>query len=430
MINMALIANFEKAKKFINFFYKEKTKVEKLIGEKLKIRYILDPKYKLQEKNFFTDFINSEKDEQLIKANFDQILADSELDLILELEYEKSSLDYFLKILKNSKVLISSNKKIISENYELLKEYEKRYDTKIYFSAAFSPLPLAELVENFYLLDEIKELNAIFSSTTNYILSELEKDTVSMKETIEKAKKNKLIKKDTDLDLAGFDSVYQAVLSANLIYNTALNIEEIEYRGIKGITSYDLIYAEELGYKIKLLTTIKKNKKSLNIAVRPVLLSTASFLAAVDQNSNAIEIHSKYKGKDTFKAENSVLVLFKLLLGDLIKFIKTKNENQNYKKFVDKNIQVNNLYSSQKNEFYIRLQTEKNEIVINKIKNLFSEKNIAEVILHDNATETPLLPVIIISKKIKETELEKIMKEVENLEGVLTVNNIIPLQKN
>ena len=76
------------------------------------------------------------------------------------------------------------------------------------------------------------------------------------------------------------------------------------------------------------------------------------------------------------------------------------------------------------------MQLEKKEEVIEKIKNIFSEKNLADLILHDNLTETPLLPVIIISKEIKEDKLEGILREIENLEGVLTVNNIIPIQKN
>lgn len=48
--------------------------------------------------------------------------------------------------------------------------------------------------------------------------------------------------------------------------------------------------------------------------------------------------------------------------------------------------------------------------------------------MHDNLTETPLMPVVIITKNIQEKKLKKILEEVEKLEGVLTVNNIIPIQ--
>jgi len=54
--------------------------------------------------------------------------------------------------------------------------------------------------------------------------------------------------------------------------------------------------------------------------------------------------------------------------------------------------------------------------------------NQSDFILHDNLTETPLLPVIIITKRIKEKDLENLLEEVENLEGVLTVNNIIAVK--
>lgn len=432
MLKLALIADQKEAADFITFFNQKKEEIEKIIQKKLELKYILETKEKRKRavKNavFENDFDLEFNDEPL-RADFEEITADPELDLILELNSEASSLDYFLKSLKNSITLISSNKKIAAENYQILKEYEKQYKSRIYLGAAFSPLPLTELLENFYLLDQIKEIKAIFNSTTNYILSEMEKKTISMKETMEKAKKNSFIEKDPDIDLSGLDSLYQLVLTANLLYDTALPIEKIDYRGIKGITSYDLIYAAELGYRIKLLTRIKKNQDSLKLAVRPVLLPEESFLASVDQNSNGIEFYSDNKGKNIFKAENSSQAGFNLLLLDLIKFVRNDKKKQSNKKFRAEKIKVDNLYSSQENEFYIRLQIKKDKAVINKIKRIFSDKNLAELILHDNLTETPLLPVIIISRKIREFKLEKILKEVENLEGVLTVNNIIPLQK-
>lgn len=429
MLKLALIADQKEAKAFIPFFNQKKREVEKIIQKKLELKYILKTEPENKEAGEKIAFPEKLK-QQPLKADFEEIIADPELDLILELNSAASSLEYFLKSLKNSITLISSNKKIAAENYQVLKEYEKKYKGRIYLGAAFSPLALTGMLENFYFLDEIKELKAIFNSTTNYILSEMEKETISMKETMKKAEKNSFIEKNPDIDLSGLDSLYQLVLSANLIYNTVLPLEKIDYKGIKGITSYDLIYAAELGYKIKLLAEIKKNKGRLQLGIRPVLLPQESFLASVDQNSNGIVFYSENKGESVFRSENTLQAGFDLLLLDLIKFVRTDQKEKTYQNFGTKNIKVDNLYSSHKNEFYIRLQIKKDKAVIDKIKEIFSDKNLADLILQDKLTETPLLPVIIISKKIREFKLEKILKEVENLEGVLTVNNIIPLQKN
>lgn len=432
MLNLALITDYQKAINFIKFFNSKKLKLENKAAEKIKIKYIFDPNFdqkQLKDSDESSELM-AELRSKIISSKFDKILTDPDLDLVLELNNEASSLDLFLDCLKKSKSIISSNKKIIAENYSLLKDYELKYQAKIYFSAVFSPLPLAELMENFYLFDELKEIRAIFNSTTNYILSEMARNTISMKETIEKAKAESFVEKNPDIDLGGLDSLYETILSANLIYQTAFNSNQTEYKGIKGITSYDLIYAKELGYKIKLLAKIKKEKNSLKVGVRPVLLAEDCFLAAVNNNSNAIELYSEDQNKVVLEAKNSTEALFNLLLLDLFKYLKEKNNFKSFEIPKVSKLKLNNLYKLQKNIFYIRLQVEKNEIVINKIKDIFSEQNLAELILHDNLTETPLLPVIVITKEIKEADLEEILKEVENLEGVLTVNNIIPIQKN
>jgi homoserine dehydrogenase len=75
------------------------------------------------------------------------------------------------------------------------------------------------------------------------------------------------------------------------------------------------------------------------------------------------------------------------------------------------------------------LQIEKSEEIIEKIKAIFSEKDLADLFFKDNMTETPLLPVIIITKKIKEDKLDDILNRIEALNGVLTINNIIPIKE-
>ena len=423
MLKLAIIADLTHFKSFFSFFKENKNKIEKKITQEIKITYVCSKSVNKEYKSFL-------KNKSIeFKKDYNQILLNSEIDVIIDLKKNEESLNYILQALKNNKLVITTNQKVMAENYSKIKKLEKENNTKIYFSAAFSPLPVQTLIDNFYVLDELKELNAIFNATTNYILTQMEKNTVSMKETIEQAKKLSYTEENTELDLDGLDSLYKIILSANLLFDTALDLEKIQVKGIKGITSYDLIYAGELGFKIKLITTIKKIDDNLYIGVRPNLISENSYLASVNENSNAVEVVSEFNSKTTLKAENTELTDENLLSIDLIKAAKSINRSDkstsNYQK---QNYNLFDIYSTQKNSFYIRLQIEKNDKTIDNIKDIFSEENLADLILHDNLTETPLLPVIIITKKIKEEDLEKNLQKVEDLEGVLTVNNIIPVQ--
>lgn len=420
MLNLSLISDPESLATFFNFYNQKKKSIEKNIGQKLKIKYI----YNFSAAEVDKRFSNLAE----ITNKYNKILTDPDIKIIIELSSSNNSLLNLKQALKNKKNFISCNKKIITENYSIIKSLEQQYQKKVYFSAAFSPLPLQTLIENFYKFDELKELNAVLNSTANFILTEMGKNTISMKETIEKAKKSSYMEKNPNLDLDGWDSLYKIVLFLNIFYNSSFSFTNIEQKSIKGITSYDLIYAAELGYKIKLMTTIKKKKANFYLGIRPKLLPEDGFLASVNGNANAVEIFSEFNSRTVFKAENSDSTVMNFLCLDLIKAAKNINSKQISTDFEEKNIELNDLYQNSKESFYIRLQLTKNEEIIEKIKNIFSEKNLAELILHDNLTETPLLPVIIISKQIEEKKLKEILKEVEDLEGVLTVNNIIPIK--
>ncbi|MFN2339877.1 MAG: homoserine dehydrogenase [Halanaerobium sp.] len=430
MLKLALIANSKDSLTgFFDFFKENKDKIKKLTAQEIEITYILNFSDE-KETDFYSE---SEFNRVEITADYQKILVEAEVDIILDLTRTNSSPDYLLQALKQKKAVITTNVKVIAENYLEIKKTEEKFQSKLFFAAAFSPLHLDSLINSFYALDELKELNAILNATTNYILSEMEKRTISMKETIEQAKEFSYTEENLDLDLNGVDSLDKLILLADLIYNTELDPSIIKAKGIKGITSYDLIYAAELGYKIKLICTIKKENENLYLGIRPNLIPKDSFLATINENSNGIELFSKYSGKTTLKVENSDSAAVNLLNLDLIKaanFIENKKqlifEDQFEDQFKEKD--VFDLYQEQQSSFYVRLQIEKDEKIIEEIKKIFSEKNLADLILHDDSTETPLLPIIIMTKKIKEKDLEKLLEEVEALEGVLTVNNIIAVK--
>lgn len=433
MCKVALIANQDTFNSFAGFFEKNKNKIEKLALNKIEVDYILNTALEtdinLKQENFSGFYSGSSfgPEDITITDDFNDLLLNSKADIIIELNPTEVSKDYLYRGLKNDKKIITVNKKLIAENFKEIKDLENKYQGRVYFSAAFSPLPLKTLSDNFFALDNIKSIDAILNATTNYILTEMEKNKISMKETIEQAKESSYTEENPELDLTGLDSLYKIVLLSNLLYNIAVDPKLIKVKGIKGITSYDLIYAEELGYKIKLISSVKQANQKLYIGVRPNLIKSDSYLASVNQNSNAVEFISNYNSKTYFKAENTGSALLNLLSLDLIDAV-NKNNNKMEVDLEENPDNVFDLYHNHKQSFYIRLQLEKDEKIIEDIKNIFSEKNLADLILHDNLTETPLLPVIIMTKQIKEQDLEIILQEVEELKGVLTVNNIIPVK--
>ncbi len=425
MLNLALVGSQKKGASFYKLFKEKRSLLEDLACSKLNIKYILFTENENQK-------IDLNLDSEKIINNFNKILLDPQVDIIIELSGdENEALENITQSLKKSKLVITDNKKVIAENYLKIMQISHNYNTKLYFSACFAPLPINILIDDFFVLDKITEVNAILNATTNYILSVMEKNTISMKETIEQAKDLSYTEENTDIDLEGLDSLYKIAIIADLIYDVAIDFTEINYKGIKGITSYDIIYAAELGYKIKLLASINKKEDDIFIGMRPNLISRDQCLAEVDGNANTVEFISELNGKNYFKANNSSYSTANLLNKDLLKaakFIQKENNQIQSNSQEIKTTKAIDLYHRIKRSFYIRLQIEKDDKIIQEIRDLFTEKDLADLVLHDNLTETPLLPVIIITKNIEEERLETILEQIEDLPGVLTVNNIIPIK--
>lgn len=423
MLNLALIVKQKSLNSFYSFFETKKDEIRSLIKQKVKIDYIYS-----ENENLFNNSLIKDKSIQITK-NYKQILLDQKIDLILELNKSEKSLFFIKEALKNKKNFISTNAEVLANNYSVIKKIEKENQAQVYFSALFSPLPIANLINYCYPLAKLKQLTAIINPNTNYILAKMSENTVSMKETVADFKKTEKISENQELDLEGANSFYKTILLANLIYGISLSPKEFKLNGIKGITSYDLIYADELGYKIKLISMIKRKNKNLYLSVRPHLVAKNSLFATNNKTNSLFEFVFQPDNRVVFEAEKNNNDFYDLLFLDIINA--AKNYKQKNELNLTNQIQVADhydFYDYQANKFYLRLQLEKNKDIIKQIKDIFSEKNLAELILHDNLTETPLMPVVIITKNIQEKKLKKILEEVEKLEGVLTVNNIIPIQ--
>ncbi|RCW89338.1 homoserine dehydrogenase [Halanaerobium sp. DL-01] len=424
MISIALLGFGTVGSGFYEILKREEEKIEEKINDKVSIKYILVNDLSKNREQISSDTI--------VTDSFEKIIADENIDIIIELiGGETPALDYIKRSLSAEKIVITANKLLVANYFKELIKLAEKNKTHIFFEASTAGgIPVINMVEDYLAGDKINELHGILNGTTNYILSVMEKETVSMPETIKKAQALGYAEQDPSSDLGGLDALYKIVILANLAFSCAVNPEDIYCKGIKGITSYDIMYAEELGYKIKLIAAAKREDSGLRIFVSPFLIKKDDDFASTVGADNSLEIKSEnlnhlfLKGPGAGKFPTGNAVIFDLIKAS--RFLLGDYKKSRSKKF--NNIKINRK-SDFKQSFYIRLQIEKNDSIIKNIKSMFDESNLADMILKDGSSDTPLLPLIILTRKISIQKIEKFMEYVENINGVLTINNIIPLKE-
>jgi len=424
VINIALLGFGTVGSGFYEILKREKEKIEKKINDNVSIKYILVNDLNKNREQISPNII--------LTDSFEEIISDENIDIIIELiGGETPALEYIKRSLAAEKIVITANKLLVANHFNELIKLAEKNKTHIFFEASTAGgIPVINTIEDYLTGDKINELHGILNGTTNYILSVMEKETVSMPETIKKAQELGYAEQDPSSDLEGLDALYKIVILANLAFSCTVNPKDIYCKGIKGITSYDIMYAEELGYKIKLIASAVNKDSGLRISVSPFLIKKEDDFASVNGADNSLEIKSEnlnhlfLKGPGAGKFPTGNAVIFDLIKASL--FLYGDYRKSRNKKFNEINIDRKPDF---KQSFYIRLQIEKNDSVIENIKNIFDENNLADIILEDGSSDTPLLPLIILTRKISIRKIEIFMEDIENINGVLTVNNIIPLKE-
>ena len=226
------------------------------------------------------------------------ILDDKDIKIIVEtLDNVKLSRDLIIKIIESNKTPIISNKELLSKYGRDIFSKAFEYGINLGFeSCVGGGIPIIDVVKEDLICNNIKEIYAILSGTSNYILTKLENHENNVDNLIEEVKKLGYSEHDPDIDLNGFDSAYKIAILSMIAFKKIIPFDKIYIRGIKNIDKLDIDFAEQLGCKIKLLSIAKNIENKLDIRVEPTMLPKKFMLAKVRDEFNAIYIKSDMVG--------------------------------------------------------------------------------------------------------------------------------------
>jgi homoserine dehydrogenase len=226
------------------------------------------------------------------------IVNDKDIKIIVEtLDNVKLSKDLIIKIIESNKTPIISNKALLSKYGKDIFSKAFEYGINIGFeSCVGGGIPIIDVVKEDLIGNNIKEIYAILSGTSNYILTKLENDENDLNNLIEEVKSLGYSEYDPNIDINGLDSAYKIAILSMIAFKKIIPFEKIYIRGIKDIDKLDIDFAEQLGCKIKLLSIAKNIDGKLDIRVEPTMLPKKYMLAKVRDEFNAIYIKSDMVG--------------------------------------------------------------------------------------------------------------------------------------
>jgi homoserine dehydrogenase len=218
------------------------------------------------------------------------VRGDPAIDVVLELIGGlEPARTFILKALGAGKHVVTANKALLAHHGPELFEEARRNRVMLGFEAAVAGgIPLIRAVKDGLPANRILSAFGIVNGTCNYILSKMTDEGRNFAEVLKEAQAHGYAEADPALDVEGLDSAHKLQILATLAFRTALNLKDIYTEGIASVAQQDVVYAGELGYRIKLLAIAKASAGALEARVHPTMIPAASPMAAVSGVFNAV----------------------------------------------------------------------------------------------------------------------------------------------
>jgi homoserine dehydrogenase len=221
-----------------------------------------------------------------------RVLASPEVDVVIELVGGlEPARTFILRALAAGKHVVTANKALLAHHgAELYEEARRRGVTLAFEAAVAGGIPLIRAVKDGLAANRILGLAGIVNGTCNYILSKMTDEGLDFSIVLKEAQAHGYAESDPTLDIEGMDSAHKLQILVSLAFRTFVDLKDIHTEGITRVTSSDIAYARELGYRIKLLAIAKAVEDGVEVRVHPTMIPAASPLAAVSGVFNAVFI--------------------------------------------------------------------------------------------------------------------------------------------
>ncbi len=243
-----------------------------------------------------------EVDASLLTTDALSVINDPEIDVIVELIGGVSiAKDFVLKALEAGKPVVTANKALLAEAGRELFEASVKSGAGLYFEASVAGgIPVLRALRDGLVGNRIQSMYGILNGTCNYILTRMEREGLDFDAVLADAQKLGYAETPPDLDIDGDDTAHKAVLLASLAYGAPVPMDAFTIEGIRGLSHREIEYADELGYRIKLLAVIRNVDGQVEMRVEPALVPKDHLLASVHDSFNAVFIEGDVVGETLY----------------------------------------------------------------------------------------------------------------------------------
>lgn len=351
------------------------------------------------------------------------VTQDPRVDICLELMGGKDTAQPWIEAaLDNKKPVVTANKALIAEAGTVLLDRARSAGVPLLFEAAVAGgIPILKALREGLSANQIHWVAGIINGTANYILSEMLAGR-SFEAVLAEAQALGYAEADPTFDVEGIDAAHKLAILASMSFGSPLAFDDVYIEGIAKLLPDDLLYADNLGYRVKHLGVAHKTDAGIELRVHPTLVPKDSLLGNVNGVMNAVMVRSDAVGSSLFYGPGAGgSATASSVIADVIEIARASGLAAEQLVpalgFQDQVAAPTVPIGQTTSAYYLRFQVTDGPGVLAHITQLLGEEKISieAVIQKPVHSQTGLVSIIILTQPVKELIMDRVLERVASV---------------
>jgi len=336
--------------------------------------------------------------------------------------------DLVMTAIANGKHIVTANKALIAHHGDEIFAAAKAKGVTVAFEAAVAGgIPIIKSIREGLAANNIEWLAGIINGTTNFILTEMRDKGRTFEDVLKEAQELGYAEADPTFDVEGIDAAHKLVILASLAFGIPLDVKKVFTEGITKISTEDVNYAEELGYRIKHLGIARRSAGGIELHVNPTLIPEKRLIANVDGVMNAVLVKGDAVGPTLYYGAGAgAEPTGSSVVGDIVDVARTLLADPAHRvpylgfqdEFVteQKHVPMEDIETA----YYLRMQALDKPGVLSKVATILSDSGISiEALIQKEAKEgESTVPLILLTNRVQEKKMTAAIVKIESLDSI------------
>ncbi|MCM5681055.1 homoserine dehydrogenase [Schlegelella sp. S2-27] len=365
-----------------------------------------------------------------LTTDFDALVTDPAIDIVVELIGGTTrAKELVLKAIGAGKHVVTANKALLAVHGTEIFAAASAKGVMVAFEAAVAGgVPIIKALREGLTANRIQWIAGIINGTTNFILSEMRSKGLDFDTVLKEAQRLGYAEADPTFDIEGVDAAHKATIMSAIAFGIPVQFDKAYVEGITKLQAADITYAEQLGYRIKLLGITKWREQGIELRVHPTLVPEKRLVANVEGAMNAVVVHGDAVGSTLYYGKGAGSEpTASAVVADLVDVTRLHTADPDHRvphlAFQPDALDNTPILSIDRvvTSFYLRLRVADQTGVLARITGILAEHDISiDAVLQreagDNENQTDL---IILTHDTEEGRMNRAMAQMQALTTVL-----------